>query len=299
MQNLRKYKGELGLLFISIVWGFGFVATDMALELFSPFQIMAVRFLLSSVSLAVISRKHLKNLSFKDIKCGVALGIVLYISFALQTVGVLYTTPSKNAFLTSVSVIIVPFISFLFYKSKLNGNEVFGAFLALFGIALISFKIDSPMNFGDFLTLLCAAGFAMQVFLTGLFLKKGVRPIVLTMIQLLTAGVVGVAVALFRNEINMISLAQNANFPKSFLAVMFLTFFSTLVAYLVQTASQKSTSEVKTAVILSTEAIFGTLFSVLILHEQLSFRSILGSVIIFISVLVSELGSKSEINEII
>ncbi|WP_249685481.1 EamA family transporter, partial [Bacillus velezensis] len=95
----------------AIVCGSGFVITAIALEYLTAYQVMAGRFLLASIILLVLFGSRLKKASKSVIWKGALLGTILYIAFALQTVGLQYTSPSKNAFLTAVNVIIVLLIA--------------------------------------------------------------------------------------------------------------------------------------------------------------------------------------------
>src|SRR5690625_2773640 len=140
---MRKYYGEIGLIITAIIWGSGFAATAISLEHYFPYQGMSVRFLDGAVILSVIFYKKIrlinKNILFK----GVILGSILYFAFALQTVGLQFTTPSKNAFLTAVNVIIVPLILYLFYKKQLDKFEITGAVLAMTGVGILSLQVTS------------------------------------------------------------------------------------------------------------------------------------------------------------
>lgn len=109
-----KYIGEILLVLTAIIWGSGFVASTVALEHYTPYQILAGRFLVGAVILSLIFFKKLNKLKKSTLIKGALLGVFLYIAFALQTVGLQFTTPSKNAFLTAVNVVIVPFIGISF-----------------------------------------------------------------------------------------------------------------------------------------------------------------------------------------
>ena len=125
------------------------------------------------------------------------LGIILYIAFALQTVGLQYTTPSKNAFLTAVNVIIVPVITYAVYKRRIDGYEILGAILAIVGIGSLSLQGSLTMNLGDVLSLLCAVGFAFDIFCTNLFVQKE-DAILLTIVQFITAALINNIVVVFK-----------------------------------------------------------------------------------------------------
>lgn len=286
MKNF-KFKGELGLLIVAIIWGSGFVASDIALNYFTPIEVMTIRFFVAAIIMSIIFFKHIKKADKKNIIYGMIIGSILYTAFLLQTIGLKHTTPSKNAFITSINVVIVPFIGLIFFKRKLSSNSILGAILAVIGIGVISIESSLSVNIGDFLTLLCAFAFAFHIFLIGEFLKRGANPILLTSIQLITAFIISVFVLGFNLEVKLAPLQTNA-----ILATIYLGVMSTCVAFFLQTISQKHTTETKAAIILCTEAIFGAVFSVIMLGEQLKPRTILGCVIIFSSIIILEIVQK-------
>ena len=95
---MRKYIGELGLAVVAIIWGSGFVASAVSLEHFTPYQILAIRFLIGIILLSLVFFKKLKHIKKSTIIKGSIIGVFLYLAFALQTVGLVYTTPSKSVF---------------------------------------------------------------------------------------------------------------------------------------------------------------------------------------------------------
>lgn len=279
---MKKYLAIAGLITVTVIWGGGFVASDMALESLRPFQIMAIRFLLASVLMGAASIRELKGIDFKEIRAGILMGIALFVGFAFQIVGLQYTTPSKNAFLTALNVVMVPFIAFVILKKKISMKSILGAVMAIVGVGLLSLEKNLSLGIGDGLTLICAVGFAFQIFFTSEFVKK-YRAVVLNFVQMLAAVLLSFA-SLF--------LFQETEFhitTKGWLSVVYLGIVSTALCYLLQTASQKYVDETKAAIILSMESVFGTMFSILILHEQVTVRMICGCVIILAAVIVSNL----------
>ncbi|CAH0122087.1 hypothetical protein PAE9249_04627 [Paenibacillus sp. CECT 9249] len=278
---MKKYSGEIGLLLVAVIWGTGFVAGAVSLESLTPYQVMAIRFFIAALLMSVIFRKQFRSLTKPALGAGIALGVFLYLAFTLQTVGLHYTTPSKNAFLTAVNVVIVPFIGYLLYRRKPDKYGLIGAVLAMLGVGVLSLEFNSSLNIGDVLTLLCAACFAFHIFYTGEFVKRH-DPIGLTIIQMIVACLLSVLAVLFRGEAVFHADARGL------LAASYLGVFSTTIAFLLQTIAQKFTTETKAAIILSTEALFGTLFSVLILHETITLRMAVGSVLILIAIVTAE-----------
>ena len=279
----RKYKGELGLSLTAFIWGSGFIGVSIALSGgLTPLQILTIRFFIGAVLIGVIFFKEIKNNITKEaIISGSIIGLFLFIAFAFQTFGMAYTTASKNAFLTAINVVIVPFIGFILYKRALDKYGIISSIIAILGIGILSLEADFSINFGDFLTIICAFGFAFHIFFTGEFVKK-YNPVVLTVVQFSVATVLSLVVQILFNEVRI-----NAEMS-SIIGVLYLGIFSTTIAFLLQTICQKDVSETKSAIILALESVFGTILSVIILHEVLTVRMVIGCLIIFSAIIISE-----------
>lgn len=284
---MKKWVAVCGLVIVTVIWGGGFVASEMALESMEPFQIMVARFLLAAFLMGIISMKALKKVEKREIRAGVLMGAALFVAFALQTVGLQYTTPSKNAFLTALNVVIVPFIAYLILKKKIGIKGIIGAAMSVVGVALLSLQGNFSLSLGDGLSLLCAVGFAFQIFLTSEFVKK-YRATVLNFVQMVTAFVFSLLSLFFFGETNF-QVTE-----KGWMSVLYLAIISTTVCYLLQTACQKYIDETKAAIILSMESVFGTLFSVMILHEIITLRMVVGCVVILVAVIISNLSETKE-----
>lgn len=285
---MKKRLAIGGLILVTIIWGGGFVASDMALESMRPFQIMVVRFLLGTILMGLISIRSLKGITKSEVKAGGLMGLALFAGFAFQIVGLQYTTPSKNAFLTALNVVIVPFISFLILRKKIGARGIAGAVMSIAGVALLSLDRNFSLGLGDGLTLICAVGFAFQIFLTSEYVKK-YRATVLNFIQMITA--------FFLSFISLMAFGETQFHMtgKGILSVLYLGVISTTVCYLLQTASQKYVDETKAAIILSLESVFGTLFSILILGEIVTPRMLAGSLIILGAVVISNLSEAGQV----
>ena len=289
---MKKWLAIGGLILVTVIWGGGFVASDMALESMKPFQIMMVRFLLASVLMGVISRGQRKSEEkLKDragaIKAGVLMGVTLFMGFAFQIIGLQYTTPSKNAFLTALNVVIVPFIAFVILKKKIGAKGIIGAVMSVLGVALLSLNGNFTVSLGDGLTLFCAVGFAFQIFFTSEFVKKYPAS-VLNTVQMFTAFVLSAISLMIFGENDFHVTTQG------WLSVLYLGVVSTTICYLLQTACQKYIDETKAAIILSMESVFGTIFSILILHEVVTVRMVIGCAVILAAVIISNMSETSE-----
>lgn len=292
---MKKWLAIGALILVTVIWGGGFVASDIALESMKPFQIMMVRFLLASVLMGVISRGQRKSEEkLKDragaIKAGVLIGVTLFMGFAFQIIGLQYTTPSKNAFLTALNVVIVPFIAFVILKKKIGAKGIIGAVMSVLGVALLSLNGSFTVSLGDGLTLFCAVGFAFQIFFTSEFVKKYPAS-VLNTVQMFTAFVLSAISLMIFGENDFQVTTQG------WLSALYLGVVSTTICYLLQTACQKYIDETKAAIILSMESVFGTIFSILILHEVVTVRMVIGCAVILAAVIISNMSETSEETE--
>jgi drug/metabolite transporter (DMT)-like permease len=279
---MSKYIGEIMLFTTAIIWGSGFAFSAISLDYFTPYQILAIRFSVGVLILSIIFYNRLKHIKKATIKRGFILGFLLYLAFLLQTVGLQYTTPSKNAFITAINVVIVPFIAFFMDKRKVDKFELSGAFLAIIGIGFLSLQLSvADINVGDLLTLGCAFGFAYQIYYTAKYVKDE-DPILLTIVQMGAAALFAWLFVLAKGEVDF-SLEW-----EGVLSTLYLGIFSTTLAYCFQTMAQKFTSETKTAIILSTEALWGMVFSVIILSEVLTGRMIIGAALILTAIILAE-----------
>ena len=279
---MKQYIGDGMLLITAIVWGSGFVVTAIALEYLSAYQVMAGRFILAAIILSLLFGKKFKTFTKSVIWKGAILGTILYIGFALQTVGLEYTTPSKNAFLTAVNVVIVPLIAYLVYKRKVDRYETIGSIITLIGIGFLSLQGSMTISIGDALSLACAVAFAFDIFYTNHFVKKE-DALSLTIVQFITASFIAVIAVLIQGDIP-------TTFEKEALySIIYLAVFSTTIAYVFQNIAFQYTTATKGAIILSLESFFGMLLSVLFLHEVLTGRMVIGAALIMIAILITEL----------
>ena len=141
MLNSKKQNlmGQLLLLSATIVWGSSFFVLKETIEKVPAFFVIGIRFLIASILLAIIFLKKVKNINKTTFVRGFILGVILSGAYVFQTLGLKWTTPSRNAFLTSMYTIICPFLVWIFYKKKPKIYNVVSATLCVVGIALISF----------------------------------------------------------------------------------------------------------------------------------------------------------------
>lgn len=280
-EKTKHYLGDLMLLSVAIIWGFGFIAVKIGLNSgMSPFYLMFLRFTVGFLALLPFQIKKLNKISIQTWQRGSLLGFFLFLGFALQTIGLSYTTTSKNAFLTAVNVVIVPFLVAAITKKRVDRYSTVAAFMCLMGIGLLTLNDSFTINIGDVLTLLCAVVFAAHIVTTSLIAKHEAAS-TLVFIQMLVAAVLSLIAAFIFREKLILNLASG-------LAIIYLGLFSTMLAFFLQTVGQKYAHATKAAILLSTESLFGALLAVLVFKDPFLPQMIGGCILIFASIILSE-----------
>ncbi|SJZ70176.1 Permease of the drug/metabolite transporter (DMT) superfamily [Cetobacterium ceti] len=281
----KETLSKFGLFSVAAIWGSGFVATKIALNSgITPYAMVGIRFL--GAFLILYSLLKIKNIKItkEEMKLGAFAGIFLFFAFAFQTVGLLHTTSSKNAFITGANVIFVPFIFWLITQKKPSLLIYISSFLCFIGIGILSIENNFSINYGDFLTFICAIFFAIHIVVLGAKINN-LNPLSINCFQMLSAGLLGILGNIIFEDFTLKSL--NFNFEQSS-ALIYLILFNTLLCYIIQTISQKYVPPSKVSLILTTEMVFGSLFSILILNDPLTSKIILGGLLIFSSIILAE-----------
>lgn len=270
---------SLALVLVSVIWGSGFIAVDLVQSVaWTTNQIMAARFGVAALVMLLALRDKLKLSSKREIFGGVVAGILLYLSFYLQTLGQGLTTVSNTAFFTATNVVMVPFLSWPILKKRPRLKTILFTMLSLAGVAVLSYTGGSfSLNAGDFLILLCALTFAMHI----TFLEKAGRGTdagIINFYQIATAAVISAVVFLFDRQ----SL-EAFQFSAGVLPVIYLGIVSTCLCYFLQTKAQQYLPAAVAGVILSLEGLFGSSFSVLLGLENLTASLVIGGILVILA----------------
>jgi len=273
---MQKTTAIISLFLVSVVWGATFPVVKNSLDFITPLGFITLRFLLAFVLLALFflrSMKRDRNLIIP----GFVLGLFLFLGYFFQTMGLKYTTSSHSGFITGLYVVFTPIFAVLIIREKISLKVIIAVLLSLTGLYLLS-NIEGGMNFGDFLTLLCAISYAIQVVLVTKY-SRMYDPTSLTVVELafvflLSAG--GWAWEGFYYEINGIML----------FGVIFTGIFATALAILAQTHAQRVIPSSHAAVIYTTEPVFAGIFSYILLGETMGLRGIVGAALILLGMLL-------------
>ncbi|MBE3575196.1 MAG: DMT family transporter [Firmicutes bacterium] len=273
------------LVAVTLVWGTTFSITKQSLASVPPILFLALRFTLASAALAPIVLWQARRCRFSVRFWPVAalLGAVQFVGFAAQTVGLAHTTASKAAFITGLSVVIVPVLERLFYQQRFNGWIWAGVALATAGLAVLSVNPAEWLWFswGDLLVLLCAVAFALYIVVVGRHASH-VDALLLTAGQIVLTALLswGAGLAL-EGPLPPLS-------PAVWGALAFLALIATVGTTWVQMWAQKVTDPTHTALIFSLEPVFAAVFAFLLLGETPGWRTWLGGAAILGGMILAE-----------
>lgn len=277
---------DFGLLATALVWGGGFVVVKNSLKGISPYWLLAARFTFAALLLVLLFFPRLRKIPVRTVGAGVFAGIFVYFGFLAQTIGIQYTTASKNALLTASYVVFTPLIFWLFGRKRPHSTQLLAALLCFAGVGLLVYQKGmqlTQLNRGDLYTLLCGFLFAVQIAYLGIASKKH-DPIALTLVQMCSCCVLSIAVALFMDR---------SAFPAqvgrdTLVSVLYLTVLCTVFAYLMQTVAQKYTPPAHVSILLSLECLFGCICSVLAFGDAFTPLMWVGAALTFCAVLMSQ-----------
>ncbi|MGG6313910.1 DMT family transporter [Paenibacillus macerans] len=296
----RSRLADLGLLSVAFMWGCTFLIVQHAVRVLPPLAFNGIRFigaaLLLALIIALFYRSEWRKLSWGMFGHAALLGLLLFLGYSFQTVGLLYTTTSNAGFITGLSVIIVPFLSFWLLRQAISRFTWFSAFLAAAGLYLLTFAGTAAWawNRGDAFVFLCAIAFALHVAYTGVFAPR-YPALPLASLQLAVVGILSSAASLlFEPTVSRSGLADQWLQPEVLLALLVSIGPTSAFAFWIQTVCQKYTSPSRVAVIFAMEPVFAAATGVLFGGEVLGFAAVLGCACILGGMLLAELKSASD-----
>lgn len=262
-------------------WGSSFFIMKNTVDVFPPNYLLAIRFTVASALLAVVFHKRLKKIDKTYIRSGFIIGLSLFLGYFFQTYGLEGTTPGKNAFLTATYCVIVPFMYWAVDKTKPDAYNLTAAFICLIGIGFVSITSSFSMGWGDGLTILSGVFYALNMISVSRH-SRDLDVIVLTVIQFaFVALFCWIGALLFETWPAAVSAG-------SIVSLLYLAVVVTGVAFLFQNLGLKWENPTTASIILSLESVFGVLFSILFYGESVTPRLLLGFVLIFFAVILSE-----------
>ena len=269
------------LILVTIVWGSTFLLVKDTVATVNEYLIVFIRSALAFVAMFIF--QLLKNkkqlLNKKAFVYGSILGVLMAMAYASQTIGLKYTSTGHSAFITSSAVIVVPFILYFFYKSKLNNIDFTTVIIISFGLFLLTYDFETAINPGDLITIITAVTYAIHLILAGRYVKKSDTLSIITY-QFFAASVVSLIAWLFTDNLS-IEISMKAG-----LSLLYLGLIGTLFCYFITVWVQKYVSSLKVVIIFSLEPVFAAIFGYFIIQEIMNFKELMGALFILAGVII-------------
>lgn len=267
----------------AFIWGSSFFIMKGAVDVIPTFYLLAIRFTGGALLLSLVCWKKWRELTRDYFWRGAVIGGFLFLAYSIQTFGLMGTTPSKNAFLTAVYCVLVPFLYWAVMRRRPDRYNILAAVLCVSGVGLVSLTDALTVTWGDALTLVCAFFYAAHIVAVAK-VSPGKDIYLLTVFQFAWAAVYAWICGLLFQQFPPLSVFR----PDVIVQLAYLTVMATTVALLFQNVGQVWSDPASASVILSLESVFGVLCSVIFYGDPVTGRLLAGFALIFVAVVCSE-----------
>ena len=283
MERNRKVEviASIVLAVVALVWGTTYAVIKDTLSVVQPFSLMMFRFGFSALILSMMYLKKIKIIKGVDLKRGIIIGIFMFLAFYFLIVSIRFTTASKFSFIVGAYVLIVPFLSWIINKTRLDRYAIVGAILATIGLAFLTMEKGAVFNLWDLVAGCCSFFFAAHMIAIEKYSGDS-DPILLTIIQFITTAVLFIILTGVKEGYNFTVL------PEIKWTLGYLVIISTIIPFAIQNIVQRYISSTSTALILTLQSAFGSIFAVYYLDERMTKQMIIGCLLIFIAIVFQE-----------
>lgn len=274
---------DLGLLYCAVFWGMSFPAMKILVGIYPACWLLFMRFSVGALMIYIFFHKRI-NESFREVfKGGVIISVLLFMAITTQTIGLRYIGGGRSAFISATYVLMVPFMIWGIEKKFPGLLTILAAVLCVWGMYLLTGdEAGGESLWGDFLTVICAVMFAVQVIAISRYAHDS-DPIALSFVEFVSfAGMSLLSSLIFESPAEYLSY-------NGLTELIFTIIFVTFGCYMVQIIAQKYAEPSHATIIMSLESVFGLLSSIIFLNESVTMRMLTGCAMIFIAVMISEL----------
>ena len=274
---------DLGLLYCAVFWGMSFPAMKILVGIYPACWLLFMRFSVGALMIYVFFHRRI-NESFREVfKGGVIISVLLFMAITTQTIGLRYIGGGRSAFISATYVLMVPFMIWGIEKKFPGWLTILAAVLCVWGMYLLTGDDSGGESlWGDFLTVICAVMFAVQVIAISRYAHDS-DPIALSFVEFVSfAGMSLLSSLIFESPAEYLSY-------NGLTELIFTIIFVTFGCYMVQIIAQKYAEPSHATIIMSLESVFGLLSSIIFLNESVTMRMLTGCAMIFIAVIISEL----------
>lgn len=289
---MSKKVRNIALLFIvALIWGLSFSAQRSGASTLAPFTFYNFRNYFAVLTMAILIIFNHKNIEIskkkESIKAGIILGVIDFLALAVQQIGIGYTTASKSSFITATYVIMVPLFAAIFGK-KIKKSLWLCVFLEIVGLYLLCVNDNFVINIGDIITFVGAFFFAVHILLIE---KEGDKmdTLIFCFVQYIICAILS-TICMLAFEMPM----DVEGIKASWFALAYTGILSSAVCVTIQVFVQKEVDSTIASLIMCLESVFGAFGGWLILHEVLSTKQILGCLLAFVAIVISQLPDRKK-----
>jgi drug/metabolite transporter (DMT)-like permease len=280
-----RLMAEIGLGVAGIIWGANFVLVKLAMEHMPALYYLGLRFAVGAVLLAPFSVSRLRRLNRRGWLIGIGIGVLLFAGFVLQTVGLRSTSPGLSGFLTSLYVIFVPLMLGLFTGRWPSAMLAVGVVVVAAGLAVLSLYGNLAFGWGEIFTLLATIFWALHILGVG-YASTRISAIALVQLQFMVCTVLGLTCSfIFERPVFFPGWAATG-------AVLWTGIMGGLVAYMLMALGQRYTPPTLAGILMSLEAVFALIVSVIWGYDSLTIRAVVGFVLVFAGTTIARMGSE-------
>ena len=291
MNRAARWRADLALTFIAIVWGATFVLVKQALLDISTMYFLALRFGLASVSMFALFLPAFRRMPVpafrRGLRGGAVAGGFLALGYVLQTFGLKYTSAGNSGFLTGLYIVLVPLLGAALFRRWPQARELLGVLVATAGLVVLTlpsvgggFSLKG-FNRGDLLTVGCAVAFAGHLLVLGYYSQR-------ERIETVAIGQIACAAVLF--GLSLFVEQPKATWSQPVISALLVTsILGTAVAFAIQTWAQQFTTATRTALIFALEPVVALLTAALAGGEKLTAAAIVGGALILAGIVTVEI----------
>ncbi len=299
----KQKKAEIFLFLTTFIWGGNCVITKFSLYGITPLRLIAIRFLIASLIALPFFMWSIPTFNRVTLKNGCWLGLLMFIGFVAQTVGLVYTSASHSAFITSMMVIFTPIFQWILLQQKLSHRNLIGIVIVLIGLWFLTAPHAEGFNIGDGLTLLCAAIFGFYLIELDRISKQCETPSQLAFLQIASCAVYAWMIV-WPFESSPMQWHENICHTEhvlncrtgwtqtDILSMGYLVVFATLATTFTQIRYQRDTTPTRAAIIFTVEPVWAAILGYLMLGERLGLSGLLGGGLIVAGIFISLLPKK-------
>ena len=288
MRNSMLAAGALVL--VTAIWGSTFFVIKDAVSAVDPIDFLAVRFAIGATVPAIVFLPRLRRLTAKQWLVGLGIGVLFGAGQIVQTIGLQTTAASISGFITSVYVVLTPFVVWLFFRARPSGQIWVAVALAMLGLAVLGLTGTASFGLGETLTLIGAAVYAVHIVVLGSWAER-MDAMALAIVQLISVAII----CLVMGAPGGYRIPAD---PTVWAAIGYTAIAAGIVTMALQTWSQRCLSPTRTALLMTLEPVFAALFAVAFGGEEFTVRLLVGGGLVVAASVVGVRGVEAPSREL-